>query len=258
MMKVIFLGTGTSQGVPMIGCKCEVCMSKDAHDKRLRSSVLVESGDTVIVIDSGPDFRYQMLRERVDYLDAILITHGHKDHVGGLDDVRAYNYILGRPVDVYGEERVLKILKKDFDYAFAPERYPGVPEIILHRIATDKFRIRQLEITPIRGYHYKLPVLGFRIGPFAYLTDMNRVDLEEQEKLKGVDTLVINALRREPHISHFTLSQALEVIGYVKPRQAYLTHVSHQMGLHKEINKELPANVAFAYDTLKIEINQAI
>ena len=254
-MRITFLGTGTSQGVPIIGCKCPVCLSKDKKDKRLRSSVLIETNQLKIVIDSGPDFRYQMLRSHTDKIDAILFTHGHKDHTGGLDDVRAFNYILQKPIDIYAEERVLRIIRKDFDYAFAENKYPGVPEIILHTITEQPFEINGCPIIPIRGLHYRLPVLGFRIEKFCYITDMNHIDQTEIEKLKGIELLVINALRKEKHLSHFTLDEALSIIHQVKPQTAYLTHISHQMGLHKEISAELPPNVHLAYDQLSINLS---
>ncbi|MCD8185350.1 MAG: MBL fold metallo-hydrolase [Rikenellaceae bacterium] len=254
MTKLTFLGTGTSQGVPMIGCHCRVCDSPDSSDKRLRSSVLIEQGDVSIVIDSGPDFRQQMLREQVNRLDAILFTHNHKDHIAGLDDVRAYNYIQGVPMDVYGEPYVLETLKREFGYAFARDRYPGVPEINLHRIDREPFQVKGVTVIPIRGYHMRLPVLGFRIGRLAYLTDMNRIDAEEIDRLKGVEILVVNALRHEKHLSHFSLSEALEVIGRVNPDRAYLTHISHQLGRHAEADPRLAANyIYYAYDGLKIQ-----
>lgn len=253
-MILTFLGSGTSQGVPMIGCNCEVCLSLDKLDKRLRSSVVICYEGKNIVIDAGPDFRYQMLREKIIKLDAILITHAHKDHIGGLDDVRAYNYITDKGVDIYCEERVFAVIKKDFDYAFGKSRYPGVPDMMPHIITPNLFYIDNIKVIPIRGYHYKLPVLGYRIADMAYLTDMNSIKKEELDKLIGLDTLIINALRREEHISHFTLEQALEVISKVKPRRAYLTHLSHQIGLHKMVEKMLPKNVFLAYDKLKIEI----
>ena len=253
MTKLTFLGTGTSQGVPMIACGCWVCTSADSRDKRLRTSALVEHDGTVIVIDAGPDFRQQMLRENVRAIDAILLTHAHKDHIGGLDDVRAFNYFLQRPVDIYAEERVQRVVRKDFDYAFSDMPYPGVPEITLHTITEEPFMVKDAEVIPIRGLHYRLPVLGYRIGGLAYLTDYNHISEEEIGKIRGIDTLVINALRREHHISHFTLDEALHVSHLVRARQTYLTHMSHQMGRYAQICRELPAGVQFAYDGLRIE-----
>lgn len=255
MIKATVLGSGTSQGVPIIGCKCAVCSSHDRHDKRLRSSLLVSQNGTTVVIDAGPDFRYQMLRENVDDIDAIIFTHGHKDHTGGLDDVRAFNYVLKRSIDIYANAETMNTIRKDYDYAFAEHPYPGVPEITPHVITGDEdFTIGRMTITPVKGRHFMMEVLGYRIGPLGYITDMNRIEKHETDKLKGVDTLIINALRHEKHISHFSLREALEVIETIKPRQAFLTHISHQMGLHSQISGELPAGVAPAYDGMTIEI----
>ncbi|HIW10439.1 MAG TPA: MBL fold metallo-hydrolase [Candidatus Rikenella faecigallinarum] len=253
--ELTFLGTGTSQGVPIIGCHCPVCDSTDPHDKRLRSSVLIEQNGVRLVIDSGPDFRYQMLREGIDRIDAILYTHGHMDHVGGMDDVRAFNYVMGRAIDLYCEPRVERTLRRIFDYAFAEQRYPGVPEVVLHPIASDElpFTVHGVEVMPIRGMHYKLPVLGYRVGNIAYLTDMNAIEERELEKIRGVEVLVINALRRDPHLSHFTLDQALDIIAKTRPKRAYLTHISHQMGLYEDLCRVLPEGVFPAYDGLKIK-----
>lgn len=253
--ELTFLGTGTSQGVPIIGCHCPVCDSTDPHDKRLRSSVLIEQNGVRLVIDSGPDFRYQMLREGIDRIDAILYTHGHMDHVGGMDDVRAFNYVMGTAIDLYCEPRVERTLRRIFDYAFAEQRYPGVPEVVLHSIVSDQqpFMVHGVEVMPIRGMHYKLPVLGYRVGNVAYLTDMNAIEESEMDKFRGVEVLVINALRREPHLSHFTLSQALDIIARTHPKRAYLTHISHQMGLYEELSRVLPEGVYSAYDGLKIK-----
>lgn len=254
--ELTFLGTGTSQGVPIIGCRCEVCRSDDPRDKRLRSSVLIEQKGVRMVIDTGPDFRQQMLREEVRRIDAILYTHEHMDHIGGMDDVRAFNYVMNASVDIYCEPRVEKTLRRVFDYAFQEEKYPGVPEVVIHpiRFEAGEFDVKGVRVVPIRGTHYRLPVLGFRIGEIAYLTDMNRISDEEIEKIKGIKVLVINALRKGDHISHFSLDQALEVIERVKPEKAYLTHLSHQLGLHREMNEELADHVFMAYDGLKIRV----
>lgn len=254
MTELTFLGTGTSQGVPMIGCRCAVCSSDDPRDKRLRTSALVRTGGATFVIDSGPDFRRQMLAERVERLDAILFTHNHKDHTAGLDDVRAYNYFMDKPMDVYAEPYVLGTLRSEFAYAFAETKYPGVPELDLHPIDTRPFEAHGVRIVPIRGWHLDLPVLGFRFGRLAYLTDMNRVDEAELEKLQGLDVLVINALRRERHLSHFSLDEAVALIDRVRPARAYLTHISHQLGLAAEADPALAARgIHYAYDGLKIE-----
>ncbi len=253
-MKVTFLGTGTSQGVPIIACDCEVCLSTDEKDKRLRSSVLIELENCNIVIDAGPDFRQQLLRAKLKTLDAILLTHEHYDHIAGLDDIRAFNWIQQRPTDIYAEARVQNSIKRIFSYVFAAKKYPGIPQMNLFTIDESPFTIHENTIQPIRGLHYKLPVLGYRIGNFAYLTDMKTIDDNELEKLQGVDTLVVNALRREAHISHMTLDEAIAIIEKVEPRKAYLTHMSHQFGKHHEISKEVPENVFFAYDGLELNI----
>ncbi len=253
-MKITFLGTGTSQGVPVIGCHCPVCMSVDPHDKRLRTSILVEEGEVKIVVDTGPDFRQQMLKEKVDRLDAVLFTHEHRDHIAGLDDIRAFNFIQQQPMDVFAEERVIRALKREFAYIFAEKKYPGVPQVNLHRIANEDFHVNGLKITPVRAMHYRLPVYGFRFGDFGYLTDANYISEEEKEKFYGVKYLVVNALRHEKHISHFTISQAVSLIRELSPRRGYLTHLSHQMGLHREIAEELPPAIFPAFDGLTIEI----
>ncbi len=247
-----FLGTGTSQGVPVISCPCCVCSSPDRRDKRLRSAAMVEHGATRIIIDAGPDFRQQMLREDIRRIDGILLTHEHKDHIAGLDDVRAFNYTSGREVALYAEGRVQRVVKKDFDYAFSEERYPGVPDIRLVDIGEEPFRIGDMEIIPIRGRHYRLPVLGFRIGGIAYLTDFNGIESGEMDKLRGVEALVVNALRREPHISHFTLDEALHISASVGAQRTYITHISHQMGRHDQVCCGLPDGATLAYDGLKI------
>lgn len=253
-IEVIFLGTGTSQGVPMIGCHCDVCNSIDPRDQRLRSSVLVRTKGVTMVIDTSMDFRVQMLREKVGHLDAVLYTHEHRDHTGGMDDLRAYNYHMNRAVDIYCTKQVSQMLNRTFDYAFAPEPYPGVPQLKLHIIGRKTFSVNRVEVVPVFGKHFVIEVTGFRIGDFAYLTDFNAIEPLELDKLKGVKTLVINALRRKPHISHFTLDQALQIIEQVNPTEAYLTHLSHQMGLYVDVEAELPENVHVAYDGLRLEI----
>lgn len=253
-MKVTFLGTGTSMGVPVIACGCEVCCSSDARDKRLRSSVLIESDDKVIAIDSGPDFRQQMLRAEVKKLDAILFTHEHKDHVAGLDDVRAFNMKKGEGIDIYATYRVQEALKREFHYAFAANKYPGTPELKLNNVDTDCFSVGSLNIVPIDVWHHKLLVKAFRINDFTYITDANKIDATEIEKIKGSQVIVLNALRKEKHLSHFTLHEAIRLLEYLEPQKAYLTHISHLMGKHQDVSKELPPNIEIAYDGLKIEI----
>ena len=257
-MELTFLGTGTSQGVPLIGCRCEVCRSTDERDKRLRTSAMVEVGDVRIIIDAGPDFRQQMLREDVRRIDAILLTHGHTDHVAGLDDVRAFNFVdypeIHR-VDIYAAPYTTQTVLKVFDYAFAQNKYRGVPEIDLHTIDVGQpFKVGEVEIIPIAGKHSRFDVTGYRIGALAYLTDFKEIADEEVEKLKGVETLVVNALRFEPHDSHFCVAEALALIERVAPREAYLTHMSHEIGLYDQASRRLPEGVKFAYDGLKIEV----
>ena len=258
-MKLTLLGTGTSQGVPVIGCRCEVCRSADSRDKRLRTSAMVEVGDCRIVIDAGPDFRQQMLRTDVRIIDAILLTHEHKDHTGGLDDVRAFNFVdypTIRPVDIYATPRTMACIRKDYDYAFATNKYCGVPEIRLHEIdGHEPFTVKGVEIIPIAGKHSeRFEVTGYRIGPIAYMTDFKKLCEGEIEKLRGVEVLVINALRFKPHDSHFSVDEAMEIIREVKPRKAFLTHLSHEIGLHATSPERLSEGVELAYDGLEIEI----
>jgi phosphoribosyl 1,2-cyclic phosphate phosphodiesterase len=253
-VKITFLGTGTSQGVPVIACKCATCQSNDPRDKRLRASILVEHQDMVVIIDTGPDFRQQMLSACVDRLDAVIFTHEHRDHIAGLDDIRAYNFLQDGPLDVYGEDRVLRALQHTFPYIFAERKYPGIPQVNFHHIENELFSVGGLEIMPVRAYHYRLPVLGYRIGDFTYITDANFIAPEELEKIRGTRYFVLCALRKRKHISHYSLSEALEVIKQVGPEQAYLTHVSHLMGSQAETSSELPANVSFAWDGLSFKI----
>jgi phosphoribosyl 1,2-cyclic phosphate phosphodiesterase len=249
-VKITFLGTGTSQGVPVIACECNTCLSPDEHDKRLRTSVLIETDKTMLLIDAGPDFRQQMLREHVMKLDSILITHEHKDHIAGMDDVRAFNYKSQDAIDIFAEERVQKAIKAEFSYVFSDYQYPGIPKMRLNLIPEHGFNIKEIQIIPVRVFHYHLPVYGFRIGNFAYITDANYIPEESKEKLFGVKYLVINALRKEKHISHFSLREAVDFIREISPKKAYITHISHQMGLHAEVTKELPPEIMLAYDGL--------
>lgn len=254
-MRLTFLGTGTSQGVPVIACPCPVCQSDQEKDKRLRASVYVEVDGVNILIDAGPDFRQQMLRASVKHLDGILLTHEHKDHIGGLDDVRAFNFVNRRPMDIYAEERVQDALKQEYAYVFAENRYPGVPEMNLFNVDGYPFEINGVKIIPIRCFHYKMPIYGYRIGDLTYITDANFISEEEKEKIVGSKYIVINALRKQKHISHFTLGEALKLIEEFSPRKAFITHVSHQMGFHADIQAELPRNVSIAYDGLVVEIS---
>ncbi len=253
-MKITFIGTGTSQGVPIIGCECHVCTSDNKKDNRLRTSVWIETPEASIVIDSGPDFRYQMLRAKVKKLDAIVFTHGHKDHIAGMDDIRAYNFISGKPIDIYATEETQIGLRREFSYIFDNPTYPGIPQIFLNTITPgETFNINGLEIIPIRVLHYKLEVLGFRIGDFTYITDANFIEPEELLKAKGSKAMVLNALRHEPHISHYTLSEAIEVANSADAGDTYFTHISHQLGLHDVIDADLPPGMHLAYDGLVLE-----
>lgn len=253
-IKVTFLGTGTSQGVPIIACNCNVCTSLNPKDKRLRTSILIETSKTRIVIDSGPDFRQQLLREKIKKLDAVVFTHEHKDHIAGLDEVRAFNFINKMVMPVYSTERVEKALHREFAYIFADEKYPGIPEIKLNRFDDSPFYIGDILIEPINVLHYKLPVKAFKVNNFAYVTDANFIAEDEKQKLQNLDVLVLNTLRREPHISHFTLAEAIDLVAELKPKKAYFTHISHQLGLHDEVSTELPSNIELAFDGLQLII----
>ncbi|BAV09074.1 phosphoribosyl 1,2-cyclic phosphate phosphodiesterase [Filimonas lacunae] len=253
-LRITFLGTGTSSGVPMIGCHCPVCTSADAKDKRLRSSVLVETPATTFVIDTTPDFREQMLRIGNEKLDAVLFTHPHKDHTAGLDDIRPYNFFQQKAMEVYANAMTINQLKVEFAYVFAEHKYPGIPDINLHEIDLTPFTIADVTITPILVWHHKLPVYGFRIGDFTYITDANRIDDAEKEKIKGSSVLVVNALRREQHISHFTLDEAVALTEELHIPKAYFTHISHQLGTHVAVEEELPAHIRLAYDGLVVEL----
>ena len=254
-MVLTFLGTGTSQGIPVIACDCNVCQSEDPRDKRLRSSVMVETGDKRIIIDCGPDFRQQMLREEIKSIDAILITHAHKDHIGGLDDVRAFNYILQRPAEVYASSQVQRAIKNEFSYAFGEDKYPGVPEINLHLIGNRRFDVSGLTILPVKALHFKDHyVFGYRIGDLTYITDAIDITEKEMKKIEGSRVIVINALRKKKHYSHFNLSEAVAILERLKPEQGFLTHISHQMGCYEEVERELPSFIKQAYDGLRVEL----
>ena len=254
-MRVTFTGTGTSQGVPLIGCDCSVCTSSDKKDKRLRTSALVEVNDVSFVIDAGPDFRYQMLRSNVKRLDAVVFTHGHKDHIAGLDDIRAYNFLQGKAIDVYATEETQQALRREYSYIFENSDYPGIPQINLHTINnSETFSINGVVVQPIKVLHYKMEVLGFRIGNFTYITDANFIADEEMKKIKNSEVLVLNALRHQQHVSHYTLSEAIEIAKESGAKTTYFTHISHQLGKHEEINADLPVGMRLAYDCMKLEI----
>jgi phosphoribosyl 1,2-cyclic phosphate phosphodiesterase len=238
----------------MIGCDCEVCRSDDPRDNRLRSSIMVNSGKTTLVVDTTPDFRYQMLRTNTKHVDAIVFTHPHKDHIAGLDDIRAFNFFSRKPMELFANSLTEEALRRDFYYAFAERKYPGVPEINLNLIATEPFVVGDIPVQPVEVWHMKMPVLGFRFGKFTYITDANRLDDEAKDKVRGSEILVLNALRKEPHISHFSLSEAISLVRELEIPQAYFTHISHQLGRHEDVSRELPKGVELAYDGLVIEI----
>ena len=252
-MTVTFLGTGTSQGVPVIACGCEVCTSADPRDKRLRSSIMIQ-GEKTVVIDSGPDFRYQMLRENVQHLDAIVFTHEHKDHVAGTDDVRAFNYKQNQAMEVYADERVQLALMREFPYVFAEHKYPGIPQLNLNQVTDEPFTIGDITLIPINVLHYRLPIKGYRINDFTYITDAKTISEAEKEKIKGSKILVINALQKQTHISHFTLEEAIEFAKEIGAEKTYFTHISHRLGRHEDVSKDLPLGIELAYDGLKLDI----
>lgn len=252
---ITFLGTGTSSGVPMIGCDCEVCTSTDPKDNRLRSSILVESPNTTIVVDTGPDFRYQMLRQKVRKLDAVLFTHPHKDHLAGLDDIRAFNFFTKKPIDIYADSLTEEAVRRDFYYAFSDTKYPGIPELNLNTITLQPFVVGDIPVTPILVWHLKMPVMGFRFGKFTYITDANHIDEPEKDKIRGSEVLVLNALRKQKHISHFTIGEAIDMVQELNIPTAFFTHISHQLGLHAVIEAELPTGIHLAWDGLQIQLS---
>lgn len=253
-MVVTFLGSGTSQGVPVIACECEVCRSLDFRDKRLRVSVHVQVGDKSLIIDSGPDFRQQVLRERIKTLDALLFTHEHKDHTAGMDDIRSYNFRQKKDMPIYGRAAVIEQIKREFFYIFSDFKYPGIPRVDVNIIENKPFQVQGIEVMPIEVLHYRLPVFGFRIGDFTYITDANFIDREELDKIRGSKVIILNALQKEKHISHFTLSEAVALLEELQPEKAFLTHISHKLGLHAEVEKELPPFIRLGYDGLKFEV----
>ena len=255
-MKITLLGTGTSQGVPVIACDCEVCLSSNKKDNRLRSSVMIEVDNINLVIDTGPDFRQQMLREKVEKVDAVLFTHHHKDHVAGMDDIRAFNYRWKKDMQLYCTKLTEEALKKEFPYVFSDVKYPGLPEVKINIIKNKPFKIQDTTVIPIKAQHYIMPVLGFRIKNFVYLTDVSSISELEKEKMKGADLIILDALRKKEHISHFNLEQAVALLEELKPQQALLIHISHYMGLHDEVNRELPFHINLSYDRQQIILEE--
>ena len=253
-MKVTFLGSGTSQGVPVIGCTCEVCLSLDYRDKRLRSSIHIQADGKSFVIDTGPDFRQQMLREGIGRLDAVIFTHSHKDHIAGLDDVRAYNFIQNISIPIYGTRALHDQLKTEFYYVFSNDRYPGIPQLDLIEISDQTFDIQGVKFIPLPVMHLRMPVLGFRIGNFSYITDTNFIPDETLRKLEGTQVLVLNALQREKHVSHFNLEEAIAMAKKIGASKTYFTHISHKLGTHKKVEKELPESMALGFDGMTIEL----
>ena len=253
-MKITFLGTGTSQGVPVIGCNCEVCRSLDFRDKRLRTSIHIEIDQKSLVIDTGPDFRQQMLREGINHLDGVIYTHEHKDHTAGLDDVRPFNFMQGKDMPIYARKPVLNQIKSEYAYIFTEHRYPGVPLVRPHQIENKSFEVEGVEIIPIEAMHYRLPVFGYRIKDFTYITDAKFISPQEMKKVYGSRVLVLNALQQKAHISHLTLEEAIAIVKEINPETAYFTHMSHSLGLHSEVEKKLPDNTFLAYDGLKLTL----
>jgi phosphoribosyl 1,2-cyclic phosphate phosphodiesterase len=253
-LKVTFLGTGTSQGVPVIGCECEVCRSLDFRDKRFRSSIHLEAKGVSLVVDTGPDFRMQMLRAGIKRLDAVIYTHEHKDHTAGLDDIRPYNFSQQMDIPIFGRKQVLEQIQREFSYIFSAKKYPGVPQVDAIEITENPFRVNGLSIIPIPVLHYKLPVLGFRFGDFSYITDANFIPDESLKLLEGTEILILNALQKESHISHFTLDEAVEMAQKIGAKQTYFTHISHRLGLHDQVDRELPGGIALGYDGLEITL----
>lgn len=253
-MQITFLGTGTSQGVPFIGCNCEVCLSTDKRDKRLRTAIHIQDEHSSVVIDTGPDFRYQMLRSGVKRIDAVVFTHGHKDHVAGLDDIRAFNYWQDEAIDIYASAETAETIRREFPYVFNGVNYPGIPVLNMKDMDGQPFQVKSLSFLPIRTLHYKMEVFGYRIGDFTYITDANFIDGKELEKIKGSKVLVLNALRHEAHISHFTLSEAIAIAEIIQAESTYFTHVSHQLGLHETVESQLPAGMHLAFDGLQLHL----
>jgi len=253
-LKITFLGTGTSQGVPVIACDCEVCRSLDYRDKRTRTSIHIEKDGKSIVFDTGPDFREQMLRERINHLDAVIYTHEHKDHTAGLDDVRSYNFKQNMDMPIYGRKSVLEQIQREFSYIFASNKYPGIPKVELNEIENTPFQVEGIKIKPINVLHHQLPVFGYRIDDFTYITDVNFIPDEEKEKIKGSKVIVLSALQKKSHLSHFNLEQAIETVQELEIPQAYFIHMGHRMGLHRDVEQELPKGMEFAYDGLQIEL----
>ncbi|MEO6948913.1 MAG: MBL fold metallo-hydrolase [Ginsengibacter sp.] len=253
-LKITFLGTGTSSGVPMIACNCDVCTSIDTKDKRLRSSILVQSSTTTIVVDTTPDFRTQMLRENVTQLDAILFTHPHKDHVAGMDDIRAFTYFQNKPMDIYANELTQEALQRDFFYIFAQDKFPGIASVNMHTVTHESFMVGDISITPIWVLHLRMPVVGYRFGDITYITDANQIMETEKDKIRGSKILIINALRKKAHISHFTLQEAIDLSSEIQIPETYLTHISHQMGKYEVVSQELPPNIHFGYDGLQLKV----